>query len=83
METYIKQMKCVELKKDPNVNISRKGKDLIKNGKWPAKMKNKLKVNKTAVSPMLVGLLKDYKQNSLLPSPQAHFFEMLSTRLWN
>lgn len=83
METSIKQMKCVELKKDPNVNIIRKYKDLIKNGKLSTKMKNKLKVNKTAVSPMLVGLLKDYKQNSFPPSPRAHFVEMLSSHLWN
>lgn len=47
METFNKEMKYIELKKDPTTNIHRRTRDLIKNRKWLEGVKNKIKNNKT------------------------------------
>lgn len=55
MEECIGNLGCQSLKKDSNDTINRKAKDLEKNGTLVNNLKRKIYVDKTAVTPHILG----------------------------
>lgn len=59
-------MNCKKIQNDSSTIIDPKAQDLIKYDNWPTQIKVKLHINKTVVTPRLIGCFNYYKDNNRL-----------------